>query len=318
MSKARQLADLLDSNGDVVVGALDNAPDPDLTPYATTTYVDSEISNVDLSTRVATSGDTMTGTLNFGDNVKAQFGASNDLQIYHDGSNSYVAENSTGNLYLQGTNIHVTSGDGTDNYINCYSNGAVDLRHNNNIKLSTTSTGVSITGNLSVSGSIAGAGKVLQVVKNSYNSRYSSTNYTNAVFSPQGRGVGYNNNVKMQHSINKQSSTSHLYVRVRAYLKVATNGHGIHGFLIWKDSTNYFSSGENWHDVTTYNGPFLLEYEAIFTGLGTGSHTFFGAPARSDGTAFGCVLNPNSGDVGGGHVPLGQNASFITITEVEV
>ena len=34
MSKARQLADLLDSNGDVVVGALDNAPDPDLTPYA--------------------------------------------------------------------------------------------------------------------------------------------------------------------------------------------------------------------------------------------------------------------------------------------
>lgn len=36
MSKARQLADLLDSNGDVVVGALDNAPDPDLTPYART------------------------------------------------------------------------------------------------------------------------------------------------------------------------------------------------------------------------------------------------------------------------------------------
>lgn len=34
MSKARQLADLLDSNGDVVAGALDNAPDPDLTPYA--------------------------------------------------------------------------------------------------------------------------------------------------------------------------------------------------------------------------------------------------------------------------------------------
>ena len=46
MSKARQLADLLDSNGDVVVGALDNAPDPDLTPYATNTSVASNLVNV--------------------------------------------------------------------------------------------------------------------------------------------------------------------------------------------------------------------------------------------------------------------------------
>ena len=46
MSKARQLADLLDSNGDVVVGALDNAPDPDLTPYATNTSVTSNLTSV--------------------------------------------------------------------------------------------------------------------------------------------------------------------------------------------------------------------------------------------------------------------------------
>lgn len=34
MSKARNLSKLLDSNGDVVLAALDNAPDPDLSPYA--------------------------------------------------------------------------------------------------------------------------------------------------------------------------------------------------------------------------------------------------------------------------------------------
>ena len=41
---------------------------------------------------VVSTGDTMTGALNFGDTIKANFGASNDLQIYHDGSsgNSYV------------------------------------------------------------------------------------------------------------------------------------------------------------------------------------------------------------------------------------
>ena len=42
-----------------------------------------------------------TGTFtqaNFGDNAKAIFGAGSDLQIYHDGTNSYVSDQGTGNL----------------------------------------------------------------------------------------------------------------------------------------------------------------------------------------------------------------------------
>ena len=35
---------------------------------------------------------TNTGNLNFGDNDKAIFGAGSDLQIYHDGSDSYVKD----------------------------------------------------------------------------------------------------------------------------------------------------------------------------------------------------------------------------------
>ena len=37
------------------------------------------------------------------DNVKAQFGNSSDLQIYHDGSNSYIKDTGTGTLNLQGS-----------------------------------------------------------------------------------------------------------------------------------------------------------------------------------------------------------------------
>ena len=151
MSKARQLADLLDSNGDVVVGALDNAPDPDLTPYATTTYVDTEIGNVDLSTRVATSGDTMTGDLNFSDNVKAQFGASNDLQISHNGSHSIIQDTGTGNLYVSGTELALVNGDFSQTYALFNSNGGSNLYHNNASKLSTTSTGVAVTGDMTLS-----------------------------------------------------------------------------------------------------------------------------------------------------------------------
>lgn len=68
MSKARQLADLLDSNGDVVVGALDNAPDPDLTPYVQSTALFDEGGDVkaDLLGNVPPSNDASaltTGTL---------------------------------------------------------------------------------------------------------------------------------------------------------------------------------------------------------------------------------------------------------------
>ena len=41
-------------------------------------------------------GGTMTGATIHGDNVKSQYGDSNDLEIFHDGSNSYVKDTGTG------------------------------------------------------------------------------------------------------------------------------------------------------------------------------------------------------------------------------
>ena len=48
---------------------------------------------------VTTSGSTMTGSLIFNDNAKVILGTSSDgLEIYHDGSHSYIADTGTGNL----------------------------------------------------------------------------------------------------------------------------------------------------------------------------------------------------------------------------
>jgi hypothetical protein len=46
----------------------------------------------------------MTGNLTLGDNVNAYFGASTDLRIYHDGTNSHII-NSTGELRFTGSNF---------------------------------------------------------------------------------------------------------------------------------------------------------------------------------------------------------------------
>jgi hypothetical protein len=85
--------------------------------------------------------------INFGDNDKAQFGASNDLQIYHNGTHSYISDQGTGNLVLQASNsFKVENSGGTETYIFATENGAVELKHDNSTKISTTSTGVDVTG----------------------------------------------------------------------------------------------------------------------------------------------------------------------------
>lgn len=93
--------------------------------------------------------------ISLGDNEKALFGTGNDLEIYHDGSNSYVVENGTGDLYLQANNsVFLQQVGGSETYAKFTKNSSVELYHDNSKKFETTSSGVTITGDLSVSGDI--------------------------------------------------------------------------------------------------------------------------------------------------------------------
>jgi len=92
------------------------------------------------------------GDLSFRDNDKAIFGAGSDLQIYHNGSHSIIADVGTGNLNLYGENLNLQNSDGTENYIRATVNSDVKLYYDNAAKLATTSTGVDITGALTSDG----------------------------------------------------------------------------------------------------------------------------------------------------------------------
>ena len=109
-------------------------------------------------------GGTMTGDLNFGDNEKAIFGAGSDLQIYHDGSNNYVDAAGVGHLYLQSQgddkDVKILSDDGSGGLVDYItvdgSLGQVKLRYYGDNRLVTTSTGISVTGNIAVTGTVDG------------------------------------------------------------------------------------------------------------------------------------------------------------------
>lgn len=88
----------------------------------------------------------------FTDNVKALFGNSSDLQIYHDGSNSYIKDAGTGNLRVDATNFYVRNSAGTELKIGAIDDGAVDLYYDGSKKFATTSTGIDVTGTAVVDG----------------------------------------------------------------------------------------------------------------------------------------------------------------------
>ena len=93
--------------------------------------------------------------LEFADSAKAIFGTGGDLEIYHDGSHSYISDQGTGNFRLQGSQIDLQGGtDGAETMATFVDNGAVTLYHDNSAKLATSSAGISVTGTATMSANV--------------------------------------------------------------------------------------------------------------------------------------------------------------------
>jgi hypothetical protein len=90
----------------------------------------------------------------FTDNVKAQFGNSSDLKIYHDLSTNANIIESVNSKQLQITqdNLFIGSQGATESMITAVSNGAVSLYYDNSKKFETTSAGITVTGGWVTSG----------------------------------------------------------------------------------------------------------------------------------------------------------------------
>ncbi len=86
------------------------------------------------------------------DQDRLTFGASDDLEIYHDGSNSYIKEGGTGDLRLQAANLAVQNTFG-QYMIEANNGGGVNLYHNTALKVGTLSDGAAVRGQLKIQNS---------------------------------------------------------------------------------------------------------------------------------------------------------------------
>ena len=86
-------------------------------------------------------------SLNLTDNAKLTVGTGGtDLQIYHDGSHSYISEGGTGDLKISGSSSIQLKSTAGESYLIVNENGAVEAYWDNSKKFETSGLGITVTG----------------------------------------------------------------------------------------------------------------------------------------------------------------------------
>ena len=110
--------------------------------FATTTATN-------IGTKMPLAGGTFTGNVDFNDNVRARFGNNDDLQIWHNGSYSYISDEGTGDLILSSNGAAISLQKGSSEYLaRFFTDAQVELYYDNAKKFETKSDGVDIIGEL--------------------------------------------------------------------------------------------------------------------------------------------------------------------------
>ena len=89
-------------------------------------------------------------------------GAGSDLKIYHDGSNSFIDENGTGDLFIRSNTVHIKGYSVNETILKGIVNGAVELYHDNSKKLETTASGATISGVVTATGFTIGSAVIAE------------------------------------------------------------------------------------------------------------------------------------------------------------
>jgi hypothetical protein len=120
-------------------------------------------------------GGTLTGDFNVGFN-KLTVGRVEIEGVI--GDHSIIKETGGGDLILQGTNLKLQTGTGSESFIECIADGNVNIYHDGTARLSATFGGVAVNGGLTVSGTLDASGYNDSNWNDAYNNKITAVNYS--------------------------------------------------------------------------------------------------------------------------------------------
>ena len=141
------------STGNNAIMAWDESADSFI--LGTTTATASDTGNLTIAAAPLAVSSISATELDMGDSQKIKLGAGNDLEIFHDGANSIISDTGTGDLILKGAADIKLRGSNDEDMIVASMNGGVSIYYNDTVHLATTSAGVTITGDTTLTGQLS-------------------------------------------------------------------------------------------------------------------------------------------------------------------
>ena len=133
----------------------------------------------------------LNANLDLQDNDKILLGTDDDLEIYHDGTNSYINDNGTGDLIVRGSVVRVGGAGTTEDMIVATQDSGVSLYFDNSKKLETLDTGIDVTGLVDADSlNISGNGNITGVVTVGVITDVSAMTVSGDLFANSFRGDG--------------------------------------------------------------------------------------------------------------------------------
>tara|TARA_R100001163_G_scaffold64732_1_gene59685 strand:- start:558 stop:2285 length:1728 start_codon:yes stop_codon:yes gene_type:complete len=189
--------------------------------------------------------------VDFNDNVKARFGTGNDLEIFHNGSDSFIKDVGTGRLLNCGSIVALLSSDAGEFLVRAVENLEVELYYNGVEKLNTKSTGINVIGNVHAapSGTTFATDNDTYVIQaaapsQAYMSAYAANDGTNLF----NHGFHFGIDTTSANLIVRQSKPINFYTNDSHRLTLDANGH------LLPAATNSFdlgSTSKKWRNVFT-------------------------------------------------------------------
>jgi len=242
--------------------------------------------------------DASDNALEFADNAKAKFGTGGDLEIYHHGGSAFIDDVGDGSLSLRSNGFGVNIMTEASAFMGQFSRGgAVTLYHNGNAKIATTSTGVDVTGNIVVSGTVDGRdlatdGTKLDGIASSANN-YVHPNHSGEVTSTADGATVIADNVVDEANLKVSNSPTNGYV--------LTAQSGNTGGLTWADAGGVSSIDD------------LSDAEWDGSNLSIGTNSFSSGTSHYRNVAIGWNTGNSSITTGDDNVLIGRNTgSFVT------
>ena len=253
-----------------------------------------------------------TGGSTHADNVKAKFGTGNDLEIYHDGSDSIIRDAGTGALEIRSNELKIKNAAGNENAVYFAEDGAVNLYHNNAAKLVTTATGIDVTGAITVGGAALASPAITKVTQGFTSESRTVYSFNRDLYANNLNFVGQ----KQAISFTKASASTDLLIEWSMSVTQFRNCNVMAVYTGSSGSANNMkrfalNASVNFGDQS--NTPLTFTGHAIWTGIGAGSKVFYWALGRkNDGNNSSYTINPNTTD----HADItGQTSSHITVYE---